>query len=193
MVAYLYQMNCRSHIIFVIFIGLLMSLTSCVKDSDFSSTENNLPTQTIDSDLIISTLEATDFMNTSEQKETIILTDTLLLESMNAEFYLGQLKKTQLSFKFSNTLARDFKMDFEFLNDDHVILQNVHVPVSSGSIDAPMAVDATVTIKEPELSNFKKASKLVYKITLPPSKKPLDIDTKGKITLVSEVTNFFDI
>lgn len=186
-------MKCRSHIIIVIFIGLLMSLTSCVKDYDYSSTENRIPTQTIGSDLIISTLEASNFMDTNQRKEVVVLTDTILLEGMNSEFYLGPLTKTHLSFKFINTIDRDFRVDFEFLNDDHVLIHNVHVPVSSGTIDAPMAVEATVTIKEPELITFKKASNLVYKITLPPSKKPIKTDTKGKISLQSSATYFFDI
>lgn len=193
MVAEPYQMNCRSHIIVVLFIGLLMSLTSCVTDSDFSSTDNKLPTQKIDSNLIVTTLEASNFVETDERKEVVVLTDTMLLEGMSSEFYLGQLIKTQLSFKFINTLDRDFKVDFEFLNDEDVLVHNVQVPVSAGSMDAPIEVEATVTIKEPELIAFKEASKLVYKITLPASKKQLNFDTKGKMSLQSKATFFFDI
>lgn len=186
-------MNIRNLSIFAVFIGLLLSLTSCVKDSDFSATETKLPTQSIDSDLVISTLDANDFIDTSERKEVIVRTDTMFLEGMNSELFLGQLTQTQLSFKFINTLDRDFKVDFEFLNAEHKVIHNVHVPISAGTIDTPRAVEATVIIKEPELINFKEASKLIYKITLPPTEKPLNTDTDGKISLLSKATHLYDI
>ncbi len=170
-----------------------MSLTSCVKDSEVSSSETRLASPMLESNLIISTLDVSNFINEEERREVMILTDTLNFERIEPDFLAGQLVKTQLNFKLINSLDRAFKVDFEFLNEANDIKHSLQVPVSSGSIDTPITVEANVIIKEPELTTFKEATKLVYKITLPSSDTALTADTQGKISLISKATHFFQM
>ncbi len=186
-------MTSRIDPIFVILIGLLLSFTSCVKDSEVSSSQSRLASPMLESDLIISTLDASNFIIEEQRSEVMMLTDTMNLERMEPDFMAGQLIKAQLNFKFINSLDRTFKVDFEFLDDLNVLKHSFQIPVSSGSLETPTAVEANVIIKEPELMTFKEATKLVYKITLPSSKTSLTTDTQGKISLLSKATHFFEM
>lgn len=186
-------MTSRINPIFVIFMGLLMSLTSCVKDSEVSSSEYRADSTVIESDLIISTLDASSFIIEEQQSEVMILTDTMNLERMEPDFMEGLLVKTQLNFKFINSLNRALKVDFEFLDDVNILKHSLQIPVSSGSLESPITVEAKVLIKEPELLTFKEATKLVYKITLLSNKTPLTTGENGKISLLSKATHFFEM
>lgn len=186
-------MASRIYPLFVILTGLLLSLTSCVKDSEVSASESKFVSPILESDLIISTLDASNFIIEEQRSEVIMLTDTMNLERMEPDFLSGQLTKTQLNFKFINSLDRAFKVDFEFLDEVNVLKHSFQIPVSSGSMETPMTVEANVIIKEPELTTFKEATKLVYKITLPSSKTPLTSRVQGKISLLSKATHFFEL
>ena len=99
----------------VSYIVLLLSVTlfnACVKDVDFDQTEDILPTPVFESSLIFSNLEAPSFLDDVSQQEVVVLTDTTRLEYINSDFFVDQLAKTNLTFKFTNSLDRDFKYCF---------------------------------------------------------------------------------
>ncbi|MCB0446211.1 MAG: hypothetical protein KDD03_01610 [Gelidibacter sp.] len=187
----LYNQNFTLKTLFVLFI--LVTVTSCVKDVDFDQTENIVPSPILESNLIYSTLVAPNFIDDSTQQEVITLTDTTRVEVISSDFFVDQLSKANLTFRFINSIDRQFVVDFEFLNDNDELKYNIQMPVPSGTVNSPILSETTVTIEEPELTSFKEATKLVYKITLPPTTTPLTSNTAGQLELQSKATLYFEL
>ena len=166
----------------ILFLCIIL-LNSCVKDVDFDQAENILPTPVFESSLIYSDLEASIFLDETTQQERVILSDTTRLEYINSDFFVDQLLKTNLTFEFTNSLDRNFSVDFEFVNDNDEQRYLAQVQVTPGQTNNPISVDANFLIEEPELSTFEEATKLIYRITLPPSTNPIDPNALGRLKL----------
>lgn len=176
----------------IICLGITLCLNSCVKDMDFPLEENSETLSIIESDLLISNLSALDFKTETTLNNRIIFSDTLSINLSKPEFLLIQLTKANLTFNFINTLDMDFKVDFEFLNAVGEVEYSVHVPIAAGTSHSPIKVETMVFIEEPEIEIFKDATKVVYKITLPPSEKPVALEAKGNVILYSKSILFFE-
>ena len=180
----------------VSYIVLLLSVTlfnACVKDVDFDQTEDILPTPVFESSLIFSNLEAPSFLDDVSQQEVVVLTDTTRLEYINSDFFVDQLAKTNLTFKFTNSLDRDFNIAFEFVTDADELRYLAEIDVPAGEPSNPILVESSFLIEEPELSTFEEATKLIYKITLPPSTNPISPTTLGSLKLESKATFYFEL
>ncbi|MDG5492488.1 hypothetical protein [Psychroserpens sp. SPM9] len=180
-------------VVFGLICLMLIFLNSCVSDVDFDQTENILPTPVFESSLMYSNLEAPNFIDEATQQEVIILTDTTRLEYINSDFFVDQLIKTNLNFQFANSLDRHFSIDFEFVNDADELRYLAEIEVPPGQPNAPSVVVSNFLIEEPELSVFEEATKLIFKITLPPSTNPIDTNTLGRLELDSKVTFYFEL
>ncbi|MCD2260493.1 hypothetical protein [Psychroserpens luteolus] len=182
----------RLVVLFIITVGVLFS-SSCVNDVDFDQAENILPTPVFEASLIFSNLEATNFIDENTQQEVLVLTDTTRLEYINSDFFVDQLVKTNLTFQFTNSLDRNFNVDFIFVNDNDEQRYLAQVEVLPGLPDTPIFVESNFLIEEPELSTFEEATKLIYRITLPPNTNPIDISVLGQLKLESKATFYFEL
>lgn len=184
----------KQNIIKISLIALVLaSLTSCVSDVDFNQAEVIMPSPTLESNLIYSTLIAPNFIDQQTQLEAVMVSDTTRLEVLSSDFFVDQLAKANLSFKFTNSIQRDFLVDFEFLNDTNELRYHVQVLVHSGVVTNPILSETTVLIDEPEITTFKEATKLVYKISLPPSTSPIGPNSQGQLDLQSKATLYFEL
>ena len=176
----------------VVFTCLALFL-SCVDDTDFDQAENILATPVLESSLIFSNLSSSNFINDDTQLEVTELIDTTRLEYINSDFFVDQLLKTNLTFRFTNGLDRGFNVSFEFVTDDNELRYQAQVEVPPGQPDNLVLVESNFLIEEPELSTFEEATKLIYRITLPPTTSPIDIDTPGILKLESKATFYFEL
>lgn len=182
-----------SHVlIFVAFIYCFAQFTSCIGDTDFDQAEDILPTPIFESSLIFSNLTASNFIDETQQ-EVLVLVDTTRLEYINSDFFIDQLIKTNLTFEFTNSIDRNFSIDFEFVTDDDEQRYLAQVDVPPGQPDNPILVSSNFLIEEPELGTFEEATKLIYKITLPASTSSIDISTPGILKLESKATFYFEL
>jgi len=186
-------MESKKAIRFSVLILIMAVMTSCVRDVDFSQSENIVPTPTLEADLIYSSLRASQFIDADTQMEATTIIDTVRLEYINSEFFIDQLLKTNLTFQFTNSLERAFLVDFEYLNNQDELRYFLQIEIPQGSPSNPVTVETNVLIEEPNLSIFEEAIKLVYKITLPPASNPLESTDQGELKLQSKSTFYFEI
>lgn len=175
-----------------IFISLGVFI-SCLSDVDFDQAEHILPTPTFESSLVFSSLEASNFIDDVTLQELIVLTDTTRLDYINSDFFVDQLVKTNLTFQFTNSLNRDFNIDFIFVNDNDEQRYIAQVEVLAGEPETPTFLESNFLIEEPDLSLYEEATKLIYRITLPPTNNPLDVSNLGMLKLESKATFYFEL
>ncbi len=186
-------MKLKVGIVIPFIIGFLTLLTSCAKDTEIIIHEVSKQSSVITSDLIVTTLEASAFIDKSSQQERVMRVDTTNIDLITTDFFKEEMTKSKLSFQFKNTLDRAFRIDFEFLNERNEIKFELQIPVSSGTKEKPARVETSVVIEIPELNSFKEATKVVYRITLLSSDTELTQKSDGSLELRSAATYFFDI
>lgn len=179
-------------ILYSCILGLLMIFSSCVKDSDIEPKNTIESSSRVTSSLILSSFDASSFMDESTQKERLFRTETTPLELTNTTFLMEQLVQTNLTFKIKNSLEREFKIDVEFLNDLDELKFSLQIPVSAGTKEKPITVETNVIIEIPELATFKEATSLVYTISMLPDDKHLMLDSEGTLELQSDAAYFLD-
>ncbi|MEM5565319.1 hypothetical protein WNY78_09395 [Psychroserpens sp. AS72] len=182
----------KSRYLLFLLVNVLL-LHSCVSDVDFEQAENIVPTPTLESSLIFSSLEAPNFIDDTTQQERLVVTDTTRLEYINSDFFVDQLAKTNLTFQFTNSLNRDFSIDFVFVNDSNEQRYSAHVDVQAGQPNIPIQVTSNFLIEEPDLSIYEEATTLIYRITLPPTSNPIEASNLGVLKLESKATFYFEL
>lgn len=176
----------------ILIVGLLLGFTSCVKDADFDLGVEAETLPIVEANLMVNNLGAFDFMDVASEQDGTVYTDTIILNLSTPEFPISQLKETTLNLKLINSLETEFMVEFEFLNELDRLTYSVQVPVYSATLETPIKVETIVFIKEPEITLFKEATKLVYKIRLPKNELPVDSNDIGNLILVSGTTLFFE-
>ena len=171
-----------------IVLSFLMIMSSCVTDADYSLENTVVTAATLETNLLTTTLNASSLKNRLIKQEHFVLLDTIRLESFSAE----PLNKANVSFTLINSLETEFKVHFEFLDDNDDLKYVLEVPVSSGSIDTPISVESIVRIEEFEIAMFKDSKKLICKIILQPNTALTTIG-EGNIKLQSKAVLFFDM
>jgi hypothetical protein len=183
-------MKLKSILFFCIQLGLFMTFSACVKDSDMG-TENTFESSSVlTSNLISSKLGASAFLEEFTNQERAIRIDTTYLEWTSSAFLMDQWSQTNLTFKIKNSIEREFKMDVEFMNDLDEVKFSFQIPVSPGTKQKPITVETNVVIETPELVTFKEATKLVYKIALLPNDLQLMPESEGTLELQSDAAYF---
>lgn len=171
----------------------ILAYISCIDNTDFGQADDITPSPVLESSLIYATLTAPDFIDATTQQERTMISDTTRIEIISDDFFVDHMIRTDLTYLLTNSLERDFQIDFEFLNDENEIRYQIEINVAAGNQSDPVTNEVNVLIEEPEISTFKEATKVVYKIILPITNSPLTSSSEGEIELQSKATFYLEI
>ena len=115
-----------------------------------------------------------------ERPEIRFLDDTEIQESLvKAEFF----------FRFTNSIPRDFTVDFDFLSEQGELTYSTGTNVSSGDTQDPVITEFTETVEGDEITQLTMADRVVVSVTIPSSNASL----QGALNLKSKTTYFLEI
>lgn len=168
--------------------GILMLLfTACIKDTDLDQTDDIVVTPTVELDFIFFNLDSENF--TEVGVNNLIVSDTTNFNFLNDEFTSDNLIKAEYLFKYTNSLPVGFITEYKFLSEDNEPQYEVIIPVSAGSVIAPLLLEHTETIEGEEILNLTNAEKVVINVI---SSTPLD-NLEGTLKLQSKTTYYLRI
>lgn len=173
-------------------LGILLMLTSCVKDPDYSVVETIGLNSIITSNLLKSSHDAASFFDVTSPGKHNSLYDSADLEILSSDGISKQLKSVYLSFILKNSLNRDVMIDFEFLTETNDLIYTLQIPVSAGTIQTSKIVETNISIQEPELNSFKTSTKLVVKSRLILNSKEVLSESEGLLSVKAAATYSFD-
>lgn len=161
----------------------LMTLTSCVKDSEYTDSEIANVSPNITSELVFTSFDDSFFLQKEIQNERVTVSDTIFLERIDYKLLSNYLTSTDLQIKIKNSLNWDFSIDLEFLDEIDDLIYALNIPVAAGTSNKPKIVETYVNIEEPELKAFKNSTKVViHKSVLTDKNQPL-LDTDGQLEM----------
>ncbi|UAB79910.1 hypothetical protein INR76_07120 [Marixanthomonas sp. SCSIO 43207] len=163
--------------------------TACVRDTDFDQAEDITLTPVVELDLIYFNLEANDFFDSSTSNPRLTVTDTTELPFLDDGFVQDDLRKADFLFKFTNSIPRNFDVNFQFLNPENVETYSTQTSIAPGSTNNPQPTDFTETVEGQELIDLTQASKVVVSVTIESSNENLE----GELNLKSKTTYHLEL
>ncbi|MCH2490599.1 MAG: hypothetical protein MK211_10670 [Flavobacteriales bacterium] len=172
-------------------LGVLSFLltVACVKDTDFDQAEEVLLTPVVELDLIYFNLEAEEFYDEATNSEILTVTDTTEIRFLDDTEIQESLVKAEFFFRFTNSIPRDFTVDFDFLSEQGELTYSTGTNVSSGDTQDPVITEFTETVEGDEITQLTMADRVVVSVTIPSSNASL----QGALNLKSKTTYFLEI
>lgn len=174
----------------VLFLAVLFCcLSSCVKDTDFEQADQITLSPVYELDLVYFTVEPAMFEPSSALGDTFRVTDTTNIRFLDDSFIQESLTRAEVFFKLTNSIPRDFKLEVEFMTLANELQYQFEVPISGGTIDAPVITEQLEVFETAEaLVSLTRSSRLVISVSSPESLGGLD----GTLNLQSKSAYFLE-
>ena len=162
--------------------------TACVRDTDFDQAEDIALSPIIDLNLIYFDLPAERFFDTITSTPILTVRDTTEIKFLDDGGVQENLKRAEFYFKFTNTIPRDFQVDFQFLSEFNDTTYTTTTTVGSGIIANPVITEFIENVEGDAILQLTQANKVVVSVTIPSSNENLE----GILNLKSKTTYFLE-
>lgn len=144
--------------IFGIFILCIFSL-SCSSDLDFDQVNNIKLQPVIEANLANFDITANDFViNGVEQRQ---ISQIVNFDVFKDAFFNENLNRADFFFEFNNTINRNFRVSFVFMDDNNTRLQTITIDVPAYN-GVEKLVTETEIFEKANLNNLKKTTKIAF-------------------------------
>lgn len=173
------------------FLGVLCTMLafSCVKDTDFDQAENIVLTPVVELDLIHFNVESSDYFDPSTGSAQLTVSDTTEIRFLDDSGIQESLKKAEFLFRFTNSLATSFDVNFQFLDRDNLETYATDASVDQGTPENPVVSDFIEVVEGTDILELTKANKVVISATIPDEITELE----GTLNLKSKTTYYLEI
>jgi len=163
---------------------LLLFFTACVKDTDFDQAEDIALTPIVELNLIYFNLDANSFYDETTSTEILTVRDTTEIRFLDDEQIQESLISAEFYFRFTNSIPRDFLVDFQFLSEFNDTTYVTQTPVSMGTLQDPIITEFIETVVGDGIIELTKADKVVVTVNIPSA----DENLEGNLNLQSKTT-----
>lgn len=166
-----------------------MLLVACVKDTDFDQAQEITLTPVVELDLVYFTLTAGDFYDEVNNIPRLTVTDTTEIRFLDDPDLQESLRKADFYFKFTNSIPRDFQVDFMFLSIENDTTYSAQTTVVNGTVQNPVVTEFEEIIEGDDILQLTMANRIVVAVTIPQA----DPDLEGELNLQSKTTYYLEI
>lgn len=162
--------------------------TACIKNTDFDQAEDIVLSPVIELNLIYFNLDASDFYDAITSNPILTVRDTTEIKFLNDSTLHESLKRVEFYFQFTNSIPRDFQVDFQFLSERNDTAYFTQTYVDQGTLSTPVVTDFIENIEGDAIFDLTRANKVVVSVTIPSSIENLD----GTLNLKSKAIYFLE-
>ena len=167
---------------------LFVFFSACVKDTDFDKANDIVLSPIVDLDLIYFDLPAITFFDTISSIPILTISDTTDLPFLNDQDIVDKLKRVEFSFRATNSIQREFQVEFQFLTDENEISYSSQIPIDQGTVANPEVTEYIENVEVQDLEALTMAGKVAVLVTIASSNENLD----GTIKLESKATYYLE-
>ncbi len=172
----------------IVFIGACLFFTACVKDTDFGQAEDIAIAPVVELDLIYFTLDARQFYDSVNSNPILSITDTTEIRFLDDSDLQENLKRADFYFKFTNSIPRNFQVDFQFLSEANDTAYVAGTPVYEGALSSPVITEFTEIVEGEDILRLTQADKVVVRVTIDSS----NVNLEGSLNLKSKTTYYLE-
>jgi len=178
----------KTLIIPILVVFAILMLSSCIRDTDFEQADDIALTPVVELDLIYFNLLAADFFDENTSTQILTVRDTTEIRFLDDTEIQESLKRVEFYFKFTNSISREFQVDFQFLNEQNDTTYTTQTNVASGSVTTPVITEFIKNVEGEEILELTQASRVIVSVTIPSSSANLE----GELNLQSKTTYYLE-
>ncbi|MCG2418462.1 hypothetical protein K8089_05450 [Aequorivita sp. F47161] len=171
-----------------VLVSTCLLFTACVKDTDFDQAEAISLTPIVELDLIYFNLQANRFFDSINSNPILTVSDTTDIRFLDDSSLQEYLKRADFYFKFTNSIPRDFQVDFQFLSETNDTAYVAGTAVSQGTVSTPVLTEFTQIVEGEDILRLTQANKVVVSVTIDSSAQNLE----GNLNLKSKTTYYLE-
>ena len=177
-----------------IYLILLVSTISCVKDVDFDQADDFSLTPTIATSIVQTEVGASQFSEQGLELE-IVRDSVANIEIFETEFVKDNLVKAELFFEAINTINRSFNLQIDFLNSTDDLQHSLSFDALESSSGNAITTEFIEVFEDDSLDELKLTTKMVITLRLFPSNdgSMLNQNSQGEISLKSKGIFYFNV
>ena len=171
------------------FLGLflvLITMGSCVKDTDFDQFDQTLLEPVIDLNLVFWDLEAPAFNNTSGNLPLGTVRDTTEIRFLDDPDTQDSVVRAEFLFEFENSSDSGYEVVIDFVSLSGDVTYSLQTVINAGSLSSPLEQVLLRDITAPEVSDITRAGLIAMSAVvqgLPPSQGSLNMKSKARFYL----------
>lgn len=176
----------RQSLSWLFIISIIILTFSCVRDTDFDETIKVTPV--VELNLIHFDLDAGEFYDQATSTPVLTVQDTTEVSFLSETTIQESLKKAEFYYKFTNSISRDFLIDFQFMDDTNVTTHTTQVFVDQGTLNSPILTEHYDIVEGNLLTQLIETTKLVVTVTISSS----DENISGNLNMQSKTTYYLE-
>lgn len=178
--------NCIKPLLLLLLIAVI---SACVKDTDFDQAEEITLTPVVELDLIFFTLNASDFYDEVNNVPIPTLRDTTEIRFLDDSEVQESLLRADFLFNFTNSIPREFQVDFQFISEMNDTTYVTQTNVLPGTVESPVLTQFEEIVEGEEILQLTSANRVVVSVTIPAA----NPDLEGLLNLQSKTTYYLEI
>ena len=170
-----------------VFLSLLW--VSCVRDTDFNQAQDVTATPVVELNLIYFDVDGGEFFDSTTNTPILTLRDTTEIRFLDDSGIQESLLRAEFYFRFTNSIERDFLVDFQFLTEMGDTTYTTQTQVNMGAVGAPVVTEFSQNVEGEDIMQLTMADRVVVSVTIPSSEAGL----QGSLNLQSKTTYYLEI
>ena len=170
----------------IVFLLLLITLVSCVKDVDLDQAQEIVIPPTAAIDLVYFDLTSDEFF--VGPGGNLRAADESRLDFLDDDYIQTGLMQADFNFRCTNSFQNAFKINIFFRSPSDAIRYQIPIEVPAGSIEAPAVIDYTEIIDNSQIDKIRKSIKVSIEIDMLEDL----VVTEGNLQLKSKGTYYFE-
>jgi hypothetical protein len=162
---------------------------ACVKDTDFDQADDIVLAPVVELNLIYFNVEAGDFYDDVNDMPILTLSDTTEIRFLDDSDLQESLRRADFFFKFTNSIPRNFQVDFQFLSEQSDTTYATQTTVAEGSLETPVITEFEEIIEGDDILQLTMANRVVVSVTIPDA----NPDIEGNLNLQSKTTYYLEV
>ena len=171
------------------FLVLLFLITGCIKDTDLDQADDIALTPINELKLIHFNIAADTSYDETTATEILTVRDTTEIRFLDDQEIQDGLRRVDFYFKFTNSIPRDFDVDFMFISEMNDTTYVMQTPVASGTLQNPVVTEFVEVVEGDDITNLTLSNRLVVSVTIPSA----DENLEGFLNLQSKTTYYLEL
>ncbi len=174
---------------FLVVVLLSLCFTACIKNTDFDQTENIVVDPIFEINLIHFDLDAQQFYDSINATPILTVRDTTKLKFLDDSTLHENLVRAEFYFKFTNSIPRQFNVDFQFISENNDTTYTTQTQVLMGTQANPKITEFVENVEGDGIKDITLANRIVISVTIPDS----NINLQGNLNLKSKAAYYLEI
>lgn len=171
-----------------LFFVLVLTLFSCVKDTDFNQADDVVLNPVVEVNFIYFAIEIDDFKPNPLNEGQLTVIDTTEIRFLDGDFAVDNIVTAEFFFRISNTFPVGLNANFTFLSEENEPFYEINFPIQISEDGSSVITEFTQVVSAQDIELLTLNDKVIATIVI----ETLDENLEGVLNLQSKTIYYLE-